>query len=248
MTNAEARCNKSLRPRKPEGSLGRTAQDVHLDSHTAPELWLCSNLTPAFIPLQAVAHDDATTKSDWQSFSSSEHITQMINTHMHTRTHAYTHTCMHEHMHAHTHIHTTHTHTHIYACTYLHTHTWGRRGGFNHHYHYHYHNHWFLNVTLLFSEHPGQGSFTHDTVRHLPVLCLFIYKYEYMPLETLAVSSLLGWGGGRWREGGSRLIFVGHHIGEAGVSKLAWVLILDYCKWPHITERELKEADRKRKS
>ena len=38
MTNAEARCNKSLRPRKPEGSLGRTAQDVQLDSHTAPEL------------------------------------------------------------------------------------------------------------------------------------------------------------------------------------------------------------------
>ena len=38
MINAEARCNKSLRLRKPEGSLGRTAQDVHLDSHTAPEL------------------------------------------------------------------------------------------------------------------------------------------------------------------------------------------------------------------
>ena len=38
MTNAEARFNKSLRPRKPEGSLGRTAQDIHLDSHTAPEL------------------------------------------------------------------------------------------------------------------------------------------------------------------------------------------------------------------
>ena len=36
MTNAEARFSKSLRPRKPEGSLGRTAQDVHLDSHTAP--------------------------------------------------------------------------------------------------------------------------------------------------------------------------------------------------------------------
>ena len=36
--NAEARFNKSLRPRKPEGSLGRTAQDVHLDFHTAPEL------------------------------------------------------------------------------------------------------------------------------------------------------------------------------------------------------------------
>ena len=38
MTNAEAQFNKSLCPRKPEGSLGRTAQDVHLDSHTAPEL------------------------------------------------------------------------------------------------------------------------------------------------------------------------------------------------------------------
>ena len=38
MTNAEARFNKSLRPRKPEGSLGRTAQDGHLDSHTAPQL------------------------------------------------------------------------------------------------------------------------------------------------------------------------------------------------------------------
>ena len=38
MTNAEARFNNSLRPRKPEGSLGRTAQDGHLDSHTAPEL------------------------------------------------------------------------------------------------------------------------------------------------------------------------------------------------------------------
>ena len=40
MTKAEARFNNSLRPRKPEGSLGRTAQDVHLDSHTAHELWL----------------------------------------------------------------------------------------------------------------------------------------------------------------------------------------------------------------
>ena len=38
MTSAEARFNNSLRPRKPEGSLGRTAQDGHLDSHTAPEL------------------------------------------------------------------------------------------------------------------------------------------------------------------------------------------------------------------
>ena len=40
MTSAEARFNNSLRPRKTEGSLGRKAQDVHLDSHTAPELWL----------------------------------------------------------------------------------------------------------------------------------------------------------------------------------------------------------------
>ena len=38
VTNAEARFSNSLRPRKPEGSLGRTAQDVRLDSHTAPEL------------------------------------------------------------------------------------------------------------------------------------------------------------------------------------------------------------------
>ena len=34
MANAEAGFNNSLRPRKPEGSLGRTAQDGHLDSHT----------------------------------------------------------------------------------------------------------------------------------------------------------------------------------------------------------------------
>ena len=38
VTNAEAWFNNSLRPRKPEGSLGRTAQGGHLDSHTAPEL------------------------------------------------------------------------------------------------------------------------------------------------------------------------------------------------------------------
>ena len=42
VTSAEAWFINSLRPRKPEGSLGRTAQDGHLDSHTAPEL--CSNL------------------------------------------------------------------------------------------------------------------------------------------------------------------------------------------------------------
>ena len=38
VTNAEARFSKSLHPWKPEGSLGRTAQDGHLDSHTTPEL------------------------------------------------------------------------------------------------------------------------------------------------------------------------------------------------------------------
>ena len=43
MDSAEARFNNSLRPRKPEGSSGRTTQDVHLDSHTAPELWRKSN-------------------------------------------------------------------------------------------------------------------------------------------------------------------------------------------------------------
>ena len=37
-TNAEAWLNIALRPRKPEALLGRTAQDSHLDSHTAPEL------------------------------------------------------------------------------------------------------------------------------------------------------------------------------------------------------------------
>ena len=41
-TNAEAWFNIALRPRKPEGSLGRKAQDGHLDSHTAPEL--CDSL------------------------------------------------------------------------------------------------------------------------------------------------------------------------------------------------------------
>ena len=39
-TNAEAWFSGALRPRKPEGSLGRTAQDGHLDFHTAPEFCL----------------------------------------------------------------------------------------------------------------------------------------------------------------------------------------------------------------
>ena len=37
MTSPEAWFSIALRPRKPEGSLGRTAQDGHLDSLTAPE-------------------------------------------------------------------------------------------------------------------------------------------------------------------------------------------------------------------
>ena len=54
MTNAEARFNKSLRPRKPEGSLGRTAQDVHLDSHTAPELCMELEEEGDYIPIAAL--------------------------------------------------------------------------------------------------------------------------------------------------------------------------------------------------
>ena len=42
MTNAEARFSNSLRPRKPEGSLGRTAHGGHFESHTAPELYKAS--------------------------------------------------------------------------------------------------------------------------------------------------------------------------------------------------------------
>ena len=40
MTNAQAWFNVALRPQKPQGSLGRGAQDGHLDSHTVPELWI----------------------------------------------------------------------------------------------------------------------------------------------------------------------------------------------------------------
>ena len=39
MTNAEAWFSVALRPQKPYGSLGRKAQDGHLDFHTTPELW-----------------------------------------------------------------------------------------------------------------------------------------------------------------------------------------------------------------
>ena len=51
MTNTEAWFNNSLRPRKPEGLLGWTAQDGHLDSHTAPEL--CESIRGPVIQLLA---------------------------------------------------------------------------------------------------------------------------------------------------------------------------------------------------
>ena len=61
MTNAEARFNNSLRPRKPEGSLGRTAEDGHLDSYTAPELWetapeLWEKNTRVIVPNMSTRH------------------------------------------------------------------------------------------------------------------------------------------------------------------------------------------------
>ena len=51
VTNAEARFSNSLSPWKPEGSLGRTAQDGHLNSHTAPGLCVCVPLCISFITL-----------------------------------------------------------------------------------------------------------------------------------------------------------------------------------------------------
>ena len=69
MTNAEARFNNSLFPRKPEGSLGRTAQDGHLDSHTAPEL--CLSFTCLFSPIPFIVHWTETCpfmdKAHWSS-------------------------------------------------------------------------------------------------------------------------------------------------------------------------------------
>ena len=67
MTNAEARCNKSLRPRKPEGSLGRTAQDVHLDSHTAPELCYSHSHHGFYVALRPRRRDDLLgTGTEWE--------------------------------------------------------------------------------------------------------------------------------------------------------------------------------------
>ena len=54
MTNAEAWFDIALLPRKPEGSLGRTAQDGHLDSHTAPGLCVVGGETvPIYLILKS---------------------------------------------------------------------------------------------------------------------------------------------------------------------------------------------------
>ena len=50
VTNACAWFNVALRPQKPQGSLGRGAQDGHLDFHTAPEL--CCNAAAYLSGLQ----------------------------------------------------------------------------------------------------------------------------------------------------------------------------------------------------
>ena len=55
MTNAEAWFSIALRPRKPEGSLGRTAQDSHLDSHTASELSMEVGKKEIVIPIATLS-------------------------------------------------------------------------------------------------------------------------------------------------------------------------------------------------
>ena len=71
MTNAEARFSNSLRPRKPEGSLGRTAQDGHLDSHTAPELCVEVEEGGDYLSLQCHYQNDSCIKmgSDVSQFN-----------------------------------------------------------------------------------------------------------------------------------------------------------------------------------
>ena len=73
MTNAEAWFNNSLRPRKPEGSLGRTAQDGHLDSHTAPELWLIHRVFTRVLRAKATRYGPSDLWSVLHSF-----VTQQI--------------------------------------------------------------------------------------------------------------------------------------------------------------------------
>ena len=60
VTNAEAWFNKSLRPRKPEGSLGRTAQDGHLDSHTQLLNYECIGADDAAFLSKCSAQRDVT--------------------------------------------------------------------------------------------------------------------------------------------------------------------------------------------
>ena len=73
MTNAEARFNKSLRPRKPEGSLGWTPQDVHLDSHTAPEVCICQCSTSVFEDFCAVP-ESAKREPLWPSWAGKQKV------------------------------------------------------------------------------------------------------------------------------------------------------------------------------
>ena len=68
MTNAEARFNKSLLPRKPEDSLGRTAQDGHLDSHTVPELCPESYCSKAILYQDSTASPHPYQKTDTESY------------------------------------------------------------------------------------------------------------------------------------------------------------------------------------
>ena len=63
-TNAEAWFNIALRPRKPEGSLGRTAQNGHLDSHTAPELSEDAPLVGFMHLVFTRAHDRMSVRGD----------------------------------------------------------------------------------------------------------------------------------------------------------------------------------------
>ena len=55
MTNAEAWFSIALRPWKPEGLLGWTAQDGDLDSHTAPELckWIQPSILNLYFPAKS---------------------------------------------------------------------------------------------------------------------------------------------------------------------------------------------------
>ena len=73
MTNAEARFNKSLCPWKPEGSLGQTAQDIHLDSHTAPELWLYFFFYMSFLYSTSLQDVRGQGKKNWEATPTASH-------------------------------------------------------------------------------------------------------------------------------------------------------------------------------